>query len=135
MAGPKRIRNRGELMALAAELGVRQDWHEPDNQGVTAEVRGKTFDNAGFWGAEHEAQWMERYGDPAGIEKWVILVRDGEPVAEVNLAELFAWATGYEADASPRDEVVHSALAMGRELREVRKMISAAVKRLEDTTR
>ncbi len=36
MAGPKRIRNRGELMALAAELGVRQDWHEPDNQGVTA---------------------------------------------------------------------------------------------------
>lgn len=79
----KRITERGELQALARELGVRPDWHEPDEQDVDATVRGISFDNAGFW------------PEPSKIfeEMHVILWKGNEPVAAVNLATLCAWAS------------------------------------------
>lgn len=85
----KRINTRKELVDLAKELGVSHDWHEPDEQGITVEVHGNHFDNAGFW--------------PAGdfnnnSEKYVFIKKDGHPMAAVNLATLFAWAAGYEND-------------------------------------
>ena len=43
----ERITSRARFVALAGELGVRMDWHEPDEQEVTAKVRGVSFDNAG----------------------------------------------------------------------------------------
>lgn len=84
----KRIDTRDELGELARELGVRADWHEPDEQEVTIEVYGTDdFDNAGFWPAGHG------YG-PGNrkTEAHVILCKEGEPVAAVNLATLFSWA-------------------------------------------
>ena len=94
----RRINSRDNLVALANELGVRRDWHEPDEQGVTAEVRGKSFDNAGFWGIKDEAEFLTRHGHGgvSAVEMYVTLYKDGEPVAEVDLATLFAFATGYE---------------------------------------
>jgi hypothetical protein len=93
-----RINKRDDLVALANELGVRRDWHEPDDRGVTAEVRGASFDNAGFWGIKEEAGFLARHGHrgAVAVEMYVTLYKDGEPVAEVNLATLFAMATGYE---------------------------------------
>jgi hypothetical protein len=83
------ISTQAQLQALARELGVRPDWHEPDEQEVTARVWGQNFDNAGFWGSGRD------WDMPADcIEMWVTLYRDGEPVAEVNLATLFAFACG-----------------------------------------
>lgn len=83
------ITTRSEFKALATELGVRPDWHEPDEQGVTAQVRGRSFDNAGFWPV--------RDGYLASIvEKHVIISKDGEAVAAVNLATLCAWASGLD---------------------------------------
>lgn len=86
---PKRINSRSELVELAARLGVRADWHEPDEQDVTAETYGMSFDNAGFWadGRSDGKRYEEMY---------VELRKDGEPVAAVNLATLFAWATGFD---------------------------------------
>jgi hypothetical protein len=82
-----RITEKSELLALANELGMRPDWHEPDEQDVTVEVHGVSFDNAGFW--------PDRDGlEPSILEHHVILKKDGETVAAVNLATLFAWATG-----------------------------------------
>lgn len=101
MAGIRRINSRGELMALARQLNVRPDWHEPDEQEVGASVGGHSFDNAGFWGADTETEWRQRHGNTDGVELYVQLTKDGEPVAEVNLATLFAWATGHEAEAQP----------------------------------
>lgn len=122
MAELKRIGTKAELLQLARELGVGNDWHEPDSQDVDARVYGETFDNAGFWGVEFLA-WRrgqaegdgrsirtplrlspqsdeEFYADVArrrGYEELhVVLRRGGTPVAEVNLATLFAWATGWE---------------------------------------
>jgi hypothetical protein len=93
----QRIGKRDDLVALANKLGVLPDWHEPDNQEVTAEVRGKSFDNAGFWGIKHEVDFLARHGarGSEAVEMYVVLYQDGEPVAEVNLATLFAFATGY----------------------------------------
>lgn len=96
MTGIKRIDTQDELVALAKELGVRRDWHEPDEREVTAEVRGKSFDNAGFWGIRDEADMLARSGHSGAlaVEQYVVLYQDGQPVAEVNLATLFAFACG-----------------------------------------
>lgn len=95
----QRINSRRELVELARELGVRPDWHEPDERELTAEVRGRSFDNAGFWGDE-------RYGGQRHEELHVVLRRleyddnderrMGEAIACVNLATLLAWATRLE---------------------------------------
>lgn len=87
----KRITTKAELVALADELGVRPDWHEPDEQGVSATTHGVAFDNAGFWGKTY------RSGDGHPFtERYAILWKDGRKIATVNLATLFAWATGLE---------------------------------------
>lgn len=80
------IIERNELRELAKELKVRDDWHEPDEQGLTAEVYGTTFDNAGFWPGIYE-----HYKDLT--EKHVVISQDGEEIAAVNLATLLAWAS------------------------------------------
>lgn len=72
------ITNRAQLQQLARDLGVRPDWHEPDEQGVDAAVGGEYLDNAG-----HVAD-----------ELTVAIYKDGEEVAAVNLATLLAFATG-----------------------------------------
>lgn len=85
----RRITKKSELVALAAELGVRSDWHEPDEQDVEASVHGRFFGNDGFW-ADHRSHYMEYE------EQHVVLYQSGRVVAAVNLATLFAWATGLE---------------------------------------
>jgi len=90
----KRIDSAVQLRRLANELRVRDNWHEPDEQEVTAVVHGTDFDNAGFWG--HYKDELVTIGDPPRQEIWVELFQDGKPVAEINLATLFAMATGYE---------------------------------------
>jgi len=89
-----RINTRGELLKLKEELGVRADWHEPDEQEVAAKVFGHGFDNAGFWGPG-----VDPYLPYA--EQHVVIYHSGVAVAAVNLATLFAWATGYDP-SSPR---------------------------------
>ena len=96
----KLIHKRAELVELAKQLGTRPDWHEPDEQDLTAEVHGASFDNAGFWPEdEHRA-----YTAPEVIEQHVILYQEGQPVAAVNLATLFAWATGYEVPSPSKQQ-------------------------------
>lgn len=75
------IHNKKELIELAEKLKVRNDWHEPDEQGLDIRVTGYRFDNA--------------HCDLAGHEYAVIIYKDGEAVAVVNIALLLAWATGY----------------------------------------
>lgn len=87
----KLIRTKAELVALADELGVRPDWHEPDEQNVTATTGGVTFDNAGFWDQDYRS-----FDGVSYTERYVTLKKNGRPVARVNLATLFAWATGFE---------------------------------------
>lgn len=81
-----RITTKAQLQALALELGVRENWHEPDEQEVHAEVFGQRFDNAGFWGWHHVAS------DSMAPEAYVVLLHYGQPVAEINLATLFSLA-------------------------------------------
>ena len=84
--GPERITDRVRLARVADELGVRMDWHEPDEQDLTDEVRGESFDNAGTWGEEGTAG--KDYE-----ELHVIVSKDGQPRFTVNIATLLAWAT------------------------------------------
>lgn len=67
-----------EIAALraCARADVRCDWHEPDEQEITATVVGAKFDNAGL---DHE--------------KSVVLKIDRKVVGQINLATLCALAT------------------------------------------
>jgi hypothetical protein len=85
-----RIDTRDRLRALARQLGVRPDWHEPDERDVTANVWGDKFDNAGFWGTEAGGRPVT-FGD-GHQEMWVELRQGNVPVAAINLATLLAWA-------------------------------------------
>lgn len=91
-ADVQRIQTRSELMRLKAELGVREDWHEPDEQGLNAYVVGDHLDNAMGSGLDHTHGELQ-----------VIITKRGYsddskpyPYAVINLATLLAWATGYE---------------------------------------
>ena len=88
----KRIDSKQDLQEVARKLGVRPDWHEPDEQEVTAETRGTSFDNAGFWGSEFEAECENETRFKPEIERYVQIKKDGKIVAEVNLATLLALA-------------------------------------------
>ena len=111
----RRILTRAELTALARELGTRPDWHEPDEQELTATVDGTVFDNAGFWPHTEHSTHATRH--ELYVTLWRTELVDGdshpaEALACVNLATLFAWATGY-ADGpltvtSPGDDVADS---------------------------
>ena len=91
MSAMQMINSRAQLLKLKDELGVRNDWHEPDEQGVDARVYGQSFDNAGFWGPS-----LAPY--QSHTEQHVVLYKGGRPVAAVNLATLFAWATGLQEE-------------------------------------
>lgn len=93
----KVINTRAELAALAKELGLRPDWHEPDNQSVTAVFGGDSFDNAmppghSYGGTAqphaemHITLYRTEWNNALGRDLPV------EPLAVVNLATLFAWA-------------------------------------------
>jgi len=92
----KRIDTRADLQKLQAELGLRKDWHEPDEQGVSAKVEGKIFDNAGFWGEYFKKEQARQKPSVFSnlSEQYVTIYKDKKPVAEVNLATLFAMACG-----------------------------------------
>lgn len=87
---PMRINTREQLIQLRDALGVRLDWHEPDEQGVSVCIEGREFDNA--CGAELP-------GDPSfdrehgPIEMQAYVYQNDDLVAVVNLADLFAFAT------------------------------------------
>lgn len=88
MAQITQINTRADLVAVAQSLSVRADWHEPDEQGVSARIIGDHLDNA----------MGSRTVDNVG-EFNVIITReddDEQPqdVAVVNLATLLAFATG-----------------------------------------
>jgi hypothetical protein len=91
-----RIQRREQLVELAEELGVRPDWHEPDEQEVSALCVGDDFDNAGFWPAGYGFKGPSAKGERT--EKHVIIWKGGQAVAAVNLASLLAWASerGYD---------------------------------------
>lgn len=83
----RRILDKSEFIALKDELGVRPDWHEPDEQEVTASVAGDMFDNAGFWPKEHVLN------SDSTVELYVTFEKNGVPIAQVNLATLCGWAS------------------------------------------
>jgi hypothetical protein len=84
------ITSARELRKLADRLGVRSDWHEPDEQDLTARVEGENFDNAGAW----PPSAVRAYGNPGWTgELCVIISQGGEDVAAVNLASLLAMAS------------------------------------------
>lgn len=97
---PIRVDEREELAFFANEAGTRLDWHEPDEQDLTAMVYGTGFDNAGSWGeATYEYFTNEMH---------VVLYVQHYPVASVNLATLFAWATEDKRDWGLSEKAIES---------------------------
>jgi hypothetical protein len=79
------LRDREGLVALSKAWGLRPDWHEPDEQGVSVEIHDGTFDNAHE--DESEAFVIIKRSAP-GYERSV----GYEDKVAVNLATLLSWA-------------------------------------------
>jgi hypothetical protein len=98
----ERINRRARFVQWARERGLRQDWHEPDEQDITARVEGTPldFDNAGSWpysddfthAGEAHAKLHVIFSEKGAENGKAVRGRD---LACVNLATLCAWATGY----------------------------------------
>ena len=104
----KHIYNRKDFIKLAGELGVRPDWHEPDEQEIWVEIRGNNFDNAGFWPESHACK--DENGDISVMEMCVF-INEGThdnytTMGIVNLATLLAWASGYNESQDYRNREV-----------------------------
>lgn len=107
-----KITERHELVELARTLRVRDDWHEPDEQELTARVFGDNFDNAmgpGYWygsgddkhcelTVELRRRTYDDHGEPV----------EGEAIAQINLATLLAWASEStpSVDEAARDRYI-----------------------------
>jgi len=122
------IINHDQLVELARALGVRPDWHEPDEQNVTARVEGNSFDNAGFW-----PTYALPFTAPESIEQHVIISKEGHDVAIVNLATLLAWASEprtvptTDTEAYWRDKISNEVHDLARKLTTNRDAIGGAV--------
>lgn len=77
-----RINEPGDLALFADQHRLRPDWHEPDEQEVSARVVGDHLDNAMGPTVDHNCGELN-----------VVLIKEGKDVAVVNLATLLAWAT------------------------------------------
>jgi hypothetical protein len=78
----KRINSVDDLLTFAEENKLRRDWHEPDEQEVSARIIGDHLDNA---------MGPTTVGNCGEFN--VILTKGGVDRAVVNLATLLAWAT------------------------------------------
>lgn len=73
------IHTKQEMFDLRSMLGVRMDWHEPDESEVKATMFDNKFDNA--FVDESEA---------------FVEISQGDDRYRINLALLLAWASGYD---------------------------------------
>jgi hypothetical protein len=90
------IDNRQELRDFAGTYGLRSDWHEPDEQGISATVHGSSFDNA-----MRAGDGLTYLIDSAReAEMNVVLHHEGQPIAVINLATLLAFACEEDAVAT-----------------------------------
>jgi len=85
-----RVQTAATLVEVYKSLGVDVTWHEPDNSGVDAYVIGAHLDNA--MGSRIDPIPSDDPTNPSG-EFNVVITKDGEPFAVVNLAMLLAWGT------------------------------------------
>jgi hypothetical protein len=84
----RQINTQAELIELAKELKVRPDWHEPDEQRVTARASGTHLDNA--MGADP----IRNCGEMVVILERIRPDDDEDTqIASINLANLLAWAS------------------------------------------
>jgi len=96
--------NERALLHLVKTRRVRTDWHEPDEQGLTAMVGGKGFDNA-----------LEPNPNRPAEDNLSIYIKDldtGQTLCAMSLATLCAWATvGIKAAAVTLPEYQQMGLA------------------------
>lgn len=106
----ERINDRAAFVAWARARGMRPDWHEPDEQGVTARVEGTPldFDNCGYWPTDQG--YARTWGNEPRSELHLILSEQsieegkavrGQDLAAVNLADLCAWASEPHPEVEP----------------------------------
>lgn len=82
----KGVMHAHELTEWADTHKLSTDWHEPDNNLVSARVVGDHLDNA----KGHAITMNE------GFQEYVVILAvDGKDSARVNLADLLAWATAH----------------------------------------
>jgi hypothetical protein len=87
-----------KLAVFADRAGPKESWHEPDEEGITAAVKGKILDNAHGDNGNHDTQWSKCEcpdGTTISMTEKVITLRcsDTGDKVQLNLATVLALAT------------------------------------------
>lgn len=87
MLGEYQSKEHERLRAFATKYGTRPDWHEPDEQEISARVIGTRLDNA--CGAAIDGGALRE-----GYQEIVVILTHSHPheQIEINLADLLALA-------------------------------------------
>ena len=95
------INTREEMKELQKELGVRHDWHEPDESGVEIIFVGRKFDNAmpTFAVSTYENGSPKEVVEPTHpnyldhiCENSIVFLKHSKPIAAINVA-IWCWIT------------------------------------------
>lgn len=98
------IQDADDLERFRRTHGVRSDWHEPDEQDITATVIGHNLDNASTHVDDvydHDEPWKSFtvvLHEQAVDEESSLVTGPGKPLAYVNLAQLLSWACNFELE-------------------------------------
>jgi len=90
------------LASLADTLGLRSDWHEPDESDVTATLVNPTYKGGNLFNLrETKIRHLDNaYTDRT--EAYLAIYKDGEVKARINIATLLALASGYDSRLEKR---------------------------------
>lgn len=98
------IQGADDLERFRRTHGIRSDWHEPDEQDITATVIGHNLDNASTHVDDvydHDRSYDSFtvvLHEQAIDEENSLVTGPGKPLAYVNLAQLLSWACNFELE-------------------------------------
>lgn len=97
------IEDADDLERFRRTHGIRSDWHEPDEQEITATVIGHNLDNAMTHVGDvydHDESWksLTVVLHEQATDSNSVVTGSGKPLAYVNLAQLLSWACNSELE-------------------------------------
>lgn len=97
------IEDADDLERFRRTHGVRSDWHEPDEQDVTATVIGHNLDTSSthvddVYDHDRSHDNLTVVLHEQAIDENNIVTGPGKPLAYVNLAQLLSWACNFELE-------------------------------------
>lgn len=97
------IQDRDDLERFRRTHGIRSDWHEPDEQEITATVIGHSLDTASthvddVYDHDESHHSLTVVLHEQVVNEDSVVTGPGQPLAYVNLAQLLSWGCNFDLE-------------------------------------